>query len=504
MRRLFLSLLFLFPFIVSAVSQSNKNPKFVMFIVVDGLDNNTFNILQQKLPNDGFRKIVSEGHRYMSLVSSDFAGYHGTQISTFLSGTTPEKHGIIGKKWYDKKSNELISVLGADSIFYNEVGKKSSRGILPDYLKYFYGENVENVSFTINSPWMIHTLGVAPSSFFEIDKHKGDYKNSLKIDSTSFDWANKLNLKTYLNKSWHPQSDITKYEEFLRDSNKVAQKFKHIIDKDISKGLGQVVNSPFGNSLTRDAVVSYLANTQFGKDERTDFISIYFSLNPYVNRTDDWLSAEKEDMFISLDRNIASLVEFLDFEYGKDNYLLIVMGVPNDKIAIKRGKQGVDYGVVEKKKVVSLLNFYLMALHGQGDWVLGMYDNQVFLNRDLIASKAMSLKDIQEESALFLMDVAGIERVYPTYEMLFAHELNEPFKSNFYPNRSGDLFYIIKKGWHTDNGDGLGVQLSTNGSKLIPLIMRGWEVERGATIDKVKLEEVIPTILKNMGISIEL
>lgn len=502
MRNFLWSFFTLFLLSINVNGQQVSHPKLVVYIVVDGLDNNILNIYQSELSDGGFRKISREGHRYMSLISSDFAGYPGTQITTFLSGATPSKHGVVGQKWLDSKSNQIINVLGRDSVEYELVGTKTNEYLLPDYLKHYFGKN-KNISFTLDAQWMIHTLGVSPNSFYTFNFDNKTIYDALSTDTIIENWLQKanesINVKSYLKKEWTPEKDISLYQEYQRKEGDIIKSFKYSFNGDYKK----LFASPYGNYIIRDAVVSYIDNTYIEKKEHTDFIAIHFTINPYFVDKNQWLTAEKEDMLFRLDKNISSLVEFMDLSYGSENYLLMVMGVPNEKVFFEKGKNGVDYGVVNKKKVAALLNFYLMAIHGQGNWVIGMHDNQIFLNRSLISERNISLKEIQEEAALFVMEVAGIERAYPTYEMNFAYELNEPFKSNFYPNRSGDLFYIVKKGWHTDNGDEYGIQSSSNGHRKIPFIMRGWGVERGVTIDNVMLQDIIPNLLKKMNISVD-
>jgi hypothetical protein len=86
---------------------------------------------------------------------------------------------------------------------------------------------------------------------------------------------------------------------------------------------------------------------------------------------------------------------------GKNQYLVVLTAAagsaPDHSTS---GQAGVTTGVVEFKKITALLNLYLMAIHGQGRWVLGMHDNAVYLNHQLIAEKRLAIEEMQQLSPL--------------------------------------------------------------------------------------------------------
>lgn len=497
-------------FLIGVKCHAVEPPKLIVFVVVDELGNNELNFLQSEFSKTGFNGLAKEGHRFMSMISTDFSGYPGTRVTSLFTGTTPSRHGVIGERWMmDYQKGEFNVPPSVDSaslhkaVFYNQ-----SRS-LADYLKSYYGHKSLSVGFSLNAPWMIHSLGYSPHHFFTFDMSKGIFFDALQSDSTEVRWLHRFNStiphNALLKNQWGPVKDISNYFEYKnqKDKTKEFRSFFYNMKGSESSLYKNVASSPSGNTLLRDVVVSYLANSELGKDEVPDLLTICFTTQPFVETPSVWLPVEKEDMLLRLDQNLSSLIEFLDYQYGSENYLMALTAASSSaeekQIA---GKQNTNSGFVDQKKIGALLNFYLMALHGQGKWVLGVYDHQIFLNRQLINQSALSLKEVQEKSALFVMEMSGIARAIPTFEMMLMPPADEPFKSNFFPLRTGDLFYSLKPGWEANHVEAFGVQSSVSGGNLVPFILRGWGVNPGVTIEKENINNVVPKLLEQMGISI--
>ena len=164
------------------------------------------------------------------------------------------------------------------------------------------------------------------------------------------------------------------------------------------------------------------------------------------------------------------------------------------------GKKGLSTGVVEYNKVAALLNLYIMATHGQGKWVLGMHDNSVYLNHQLIKEKGFSLKEMQEHAATFLLEVSGIERAIPTHDLIFQPETETLLAKNLYPTRSGDILLSLQSGWQSAVSKAGTRQTANSGNVPLPLIIRGWQVVPGAWLEPLEHHYITPLILKHMGI----
>lgn len=258
--------------------------------------------------------------------------------------------------------------------------------------------------------------------------------------------------------------------------------------------------SPYANTLVRDLAVSFIAGTDFGKNGTPDVLSMAFTAKPFSSNG-SLLPAEKEDMLLRLDRDVASLITFLDNELGKDQYLVVLTAATDSAPDhSSSGRAGVTTGVVEFKKISALLNLYLMAIHGQGKWVLGMHDHMVFLNRQLIAEKGLAIDEMQQLAARFLMDVAGIDRALPTHHLVFDINTETLLSNNLYPSRSPDLLISLQSGWQSAVTEAGTRQTGRSGNTPVPLMIRGWNVQPGAWFEPIEHRHITPLLLKQMGL----
>ncbi|MGQ1945957.1 hypothetical protein ACT3CD_02490 [Geofilum sp. OHC36d9] len=491
-----------FLFTVKAVDP----PRLIVVLVVDELNNDLLNQLQPDFSQNGFNAIARSGFRYMSMVSTEWSGYPGTRMAGLFSGTTSARHGIIGEKWFDYRKYEFTRPLTGDSsslikhIYYRDA--KS----LSDYLKSYYGYSSQAVGFSLNQPWMIQSLGYSPDAFYSFDLQRGVFFNALNPSDTTAAWCNDFNRKimpqNLLNQPWEPVKELIHYQAYKnRNPQADSRTFFYSMKNGTTLPFERVPGSPRGNMLLRDAVVSFLAATDMGKDEIPDLLTIGFSIRPFVTAPAVSLSVEKEDMLLRLDKDVASLVDFLDVEIGNKNYLLVVTSAMNPSVdRINSGKEAENTGWVNCNKMESLLNLYLMAHYGQGKWVLGISDHNIFLNRRLIAENNLSLKTVEEKSALFLLEMSGIERAVPTYDMLLSPPLSEPFVSNYFPMRSGDLLFSLRPGWQTKPSVWGTTQLAESSAVKVPVLVDGWITSEGISIEPTDLSDLVPLILNQMNI----
>ena len=98
---------------------------------------------------------------------------------------------------------------------------------------------------------------------------------------------------------------------------------------------------------------------------------------------------------------------------------------------------------------------YLMALHGNGEWVVGYHDSQLFLNHKLIKERDKDLAGIRLESARFLEKMSGVSHAWTLEEVLSrqASENPEAFRRNIVAATAGDVFISIAPGWQEIDDD---------------------------------------------------
>ena len=70
--------------------------------------------------------------------------------------------------------------------------------------------------------------------------------------------------------------------------------------------------------------IACIQNENLGKGKETDLLSISFSSTDYVGHAFGIRSVEVEDTYLRLDKDIESLLNYLDKELGKDTYMVFL------------------------------------------------------------------------------------------------------------------------------------------------------------------------------------
>jgi hypothetical protein len=109
----------------------------------------------------------------------------------------------------------------------------------------------------------------------------------------------------------------------------------------------------------------------------------------------------------------------------------------------------IQSGEFYPKRAVSLLNLYLMALYGHGDWVAGYSHNQIYLNREFIKERDIELEEVRDKAAQFLIDMEGVQDVYTQHRILLrsTNEHTDRLRRGMSSTLSGDIFIELVPGW---------------------------------------------------------
>lgn len=203
--------------------------------------------------------------------------------------------------------------------------------------------------------------------------------------------------------------------------------------------------------------VDYLRTMPLGKRDVTDMLALSFSLDPYPYSRDADSRPELMDSYLRLDRDLGRIFDAIDAAGpGMDKTLVFVTGTPLTRRQRRDDeKWAIPYGEFSSRKAVSLLNMYLMAIHGNGEWVSGYHDSQLFLNHKLIKERGEDLADIRTEAARFLERMSGVSHAWTLDEVMErqASENPEAFRRNIVAATAGDVFIAIAPGWQEIDDD---------------------------------------------------
>jgi hypothetical protein len=315
-----------------------------------------------------------------------------------------------------------------------------------------------------------------------------------------------------LNQQWLPLLDPATYPGCQPDSSSLERGFngqtwfpynlKELSTKgkllNVTRDFSVLRQTPFADDYTTELALRLIDNEQLGQDDITDFLAITYSSTDYVGHRFGPSSVEASDALVRLDRNIARLIEKIDKSLGKKNvliYLVSAHGVSEIPAVLEQSR--VPAGYFRLNQSLQLLRSYLNAVYGQGDWVRGFFDSQIYLNRGLIEGAKINLEDMQKKVARFMVQLSGISAAVPTsaFETSdFSGGLLRKMSNNYNQLRSGDVMIALNPGWVEKTDDVTGHNSPWEYDNHVPLIWFGWTASRASVTRSVSTRDIAITL----------
>ncbi len=171
----------------------------------------------------------------------------------------------------------------------------------------------------------------------------------------------------------------------------------------------------------------------------------------YTRNSDTRL--ELMDSYLRLDRNLEQLFSLVDRAGAGNSVIFLVATPPSSTVRRDEEKWNIPYGEFSTRKAGSLLNMYLMAIYGTGDWVSGYHNGHFYLNNKLIKDKNLDPKAVRSEAASFIARMSGIKEAY-TIDQILAGDAGDnaaALKRNTHLPTAGDVMITVTPGWEIIN-----------------------------------------------------
>jgi predicted AlkP superfamily pyrophosphatase or phosphodiesterase len=501
-----------------------EKPKLVIGIVVEELNFDQLEKFHDRLGENGIKKLINEGTYFKNASYEYLLTQSAPGHATIATGAEPSFHGITSDDWYIPLKNDLINC--TKDITVNSIGGSFESGLhspanllvstFSDELEMASNRKAKVFGVGMRESSAIFSAGHAANAAYWFDNTTGTWMSSSYYISSLPDWVNDFNAMkfsdNYLNSSWTLFRPVKNYTDCLPDSNSFELGFNNInyfpydLKKIRSKSEFSFRNdysllreTPFSNSLTADFAIRLMKNEHLGKDDVTDYLSICFSATDYIAHRFGPSSVEMGDAILRLDDDIRNLLTFLNDSIGKKNVLIYFTAAHGiSEIPAVLEKNRIPSGYFQQNQALQLLRSYLNAVYGEGNWIKGYSERQVFLNRTLIEDARLSLDDVQKKVARFLVQFTGVEAAYP-YSAFEANDFGngnlKKIINNFSPQRSGDVIVILNPGWVEKQSDYVTNHNSPyEYDSHVPLIWYGWTVNRATVTRKVNMTDIAATL----------
>jgi hypothetical protein len=329
-------------------------------------------------------------------------------------------------------------------------------------------------------------------------------------------WINDFNAMkypdTFLNNQWSLLKNHSDYYDCIPDTNVFEAGFGGInyfpydlkklstrTRKDGGRDYSLLRETPYGNTFTTNFAIRLIEAEKLGKDDITDFLSICYTSTDYIGHRFGPSSFEMGDAILRLDRDIELLMKYLNDNIGKRNilvYFTSAHGISEIPGVLENNR--IPSGYFRQNQAMQLLRSYLNAVYGEGNWVKGYSEKQVYLNRTFIEDARISLEEVQKRVARFMVQFSGVASAYP-YSAFEANDFGNGnlrrIINNFSPQRSGDVIITLNPGWVEREGESVTNHNSPyEYDSHVPLIWYGWTVNRATVTRKVNMTDIAPTL----------
>jgi len=361
---------------------------------------------------------------------------------------------------------------------------------------------------------VIFSAGHSADGAFWYDKNTGTWMSSTYYTKTLPPWVNDFNAAkhsdSYLNNPWILSRPASDYADCVPDSNVFESGFNGVnyfpYDlKKMSTGRGPdrdlslLRETPFGNTLTTDFAIKLIGEEKLGADDITDFLAVCYASTDYIGRRFGPSSYEMADAILRLDRDIEDLLKYLNDNIGKKNilvYFTSAHGIAEIPAILETSR--IPAGYFRQNQALQLLRSYLNAVYGEGDWVRGYVEKQIFLNRTLIEDAKIPIEEVQKKVARFLVQFTGVSSAYP-YSAFESNDFGngnlKKIINNYSPQRSGDVIITLNPGWvekHDENVTDYSSPYEYDAH--VPLVWYGWAINRQTVTRKVNMADIAVTL----------
>lgn len=505
-----------------------EKPKIIVGIVVSQMRYDYIQRYWDKLEENGIKLLVNRGTYCRNTSFNYLFSQQGVGHASIATGTIPADHGVVGREWYlflqdrieQSTEDQKQKAVGGDVDNGHYSPKNLMCTTFADELR--LSNNFQSKVYAISpepAPG-IFSGGHTANGVYWFDPRTGNWITSTYYADSLPKWVDDFNAKRfpdiYLQETWNTLLPIEQYTESLPDKNKyetgingqvsfpyLLEELSEIKKKKIDYSL--LHKTPFGNTYTRDFAVNLMVNEQLGKDDITDVLTICFTSLEQIGSLFGPNSVEVEDAFLRLDKELAHFLTFLDEQVGKENALVYFTsdhGVAQIPSYLSDNK--IPAGYFNQNGALSLLISALNNTYGRGEWIRAYHAQQIYLNHTLIEDSKLSLTQMQEYIAQFMLQFSGVANTITAHTLQtanFTEGIYRKIQNSYNQKRSGDVIINLKAGWVEKSDGSTGGTSSYSYDSRIPLIWYGWKVGRGNITRQVDIIDIAPTLSTFLNIT---
>ena len=454
-----------------AIAQPAR-PKLVVGIVVDQMRWDYMHYYHDRFTGGGFDRLLAEGYSCNNCIIDYVPTVTACGHASIYTGSVPAFHGVAGNNYFiygkhvSSVQDDTANPVGSNG----NAGRRSPRNLLAttigDELRLATDFKSRVYGVALKDRAAILPAGHAANGAFWVDRKNGCFITS--------DYYMKQ-LPPYVH----------------------AFNSRHAQDMKIDP-----MKTPMGVSLTFELAKEILRNERLGQTDATDMLTISVSSTDMIAHTYGTRSPETNAAYLQLDRDLADFFNTLDATVGKGNYLLFLSadhgGTNNYKYSTEHHLPSWAWAYWGAD-VATAMNDHLAQQFGVKNLIKDFNEYSIYLNNHAIDSAGVDREAVKREAVKFFCRAPQVDRVVDI-ENIQNEPVPQPLKERiikgYHPERSGELFVVLKPGGYAGEAHEPGSNHGTwsTDDSHIPMVFMGWHVPHGETARPTGMTDIAATI----------
>jgi len=501
---IFVLLMFLITASVPARAQklsTEHRPRLVVGIVIDQMDGHRLESMLPVLGDDGLKMMWTRSYNRTNATLDFDTPDRSSAVASIYTGATPFQHGITGNRWMNRRTLMTVSAVDDDNYAgFGTIDPTSPGRLLAsnlaDQIKLMSGGRSKIVSVAIERDAAVLAAGHEADAVLWLSETDAGWCSTNYYGEMP-QWVLAENDSTWRNPEWRALYSPGVY---LPVSYENMRLFTHTFRK---RDMADYRTTPLANDRVTEMALKAVSTMDLGSDDHPDLLMLTLYGGRFSGMPDNSaLSFENQDIYMRLDRNIAELIETVSGKIGLNNVLFFLTstgyGQPVQPVP---QTSRIPNGTVSMERACALLNLYLSAKLGSGNYIETFYKNHIFLNHKFIEEKNLPMHTVIENGIDLLVQVSGIGNVISLRNLMSTVPDAESVRKRnmFHKNCSGDFILEALPGWKIEDERNEVTYYRQPVSGSFPILFYGNGVRAEVNHEPVSAGIIAPTVAYIVG-----
>ena len=485
-------------------------PRLVVNIMIDQLRTDYMEAFSPLYSGQGFLRLMKQGHMFSQAEYPFDTPDRASAAACLASGTSPYVNGVVGEVWLDRQTLQPVYCVDDKNFAGSQTSDATSPlylavSTLGDELKVSTEGRGMVISIAPNRDAAVLSAGHAADAALWIDDQTGRWCSTTYYGDYP-QWATEYEAKSSLSKrigsiTWTPVNEsVGNFNYFV--SGTAGKPFNHKFSGD--RKFREFKASACVNEEVTNFVKQAIKGTTIGMDGVSDLLNVTYYAGNFDHQSVGSYPIEIQDTYVRLDYQIAELINAVENRVGEGKALFVITssGYADTEDATDLSKYRIPSGTFSISRAQLVLNMYLIAVYGEGQYVEASRENELYLNLKLIEERNLNLAEVLERCSDFLIQLSGVRDVYSSQRLALGAWTPgiSKLRNAYNPKCSGDILIQVSPGWTLVN-ETTHEQIITRESYMgFPLFFFGCKLPAQVNNTPVTVDRVAPTLAKVMRI----